>query len=518
MEKSELWLLWAVLSASLIFFYLTILRRSAAAAGGKGGKPPLPPGPTPLPLIGNLLSLRGGVIHDKLAALARVYGPVMMIKLGLNDAVIISSRDAAREAFTRYDRHLAARAIPDTFRANGFHERSAVFLPSSDERWKALRGIQGTHIFTPRGLATVRPVRERKVRDIIGYFRDHAGEELVIRQAIHTGVLNLVSSSFFSMDIADMGSETARELREHVDEIMTVFAQPNVSDYFPFLRRLDLQGLRRSTKRRFDRIFSILDDIIERRLVDRSARGASSNNKSKQHHDGDFLDALLELMVAGKMERDDVSAMLFEGFVAGGDTVAFTLEWVMADLLRNPPVMAKLRAELDDVLGGKDEASIEEHDAARLPYLQAVLKESMRLHSVGPLLHHFAAEDGVVVGGYAVPRGATVLFNTRAIMRDPAAWERPEEFAPERFLLRETPLDFRGKEADFLPFGSGRRVCPGIPLAERVMPFILALMLHTFEWRLPDGMSPEELDVSEKFMSVNVLAVPLKAVPVKVIN
>ncbi|EAY74547.1 hypothetical protein OsI_02439 [Oryza sativa Indica Group] len=524
MEKSsELWLLWAVFSSSLVFLYLTIRRRSGA---GAGGKPPLPPGPTPLPLIGNLLDLRGGVIHDKLAALARVYGPVMMIKLGLNDAVIISSRDAAREAFTRYDRHLAARAIPDTFRANGFHERSAVFLPSSDERWKALRGIQGTHIFTPRGLAAVRPVRERKVRDIIAYFRDHAGEELVIRQAIHTGVLNLVSSSFFSMDIAGMGSETARELREHVDEIMTVFAQPNVSDYFPFLRRLDLQGLRRSTKRRFDRIFSILDDIVERRLVDRGERGgeggASSNSsKSKHQYDGgDFLDALLELMVTGKMERDDVTAMLFEAFVAGGDTVAFTLEWVMADLLRNPPVMAKLRAELDDVLGGKDQSAIEEHDTARLPYLQAVLKESMRLHSVGPLLHHFAAEDGVVVGGYAVPRGATVLFNTRAIMRDPAAWERPEEFAPERFLAREgkAPVDFRGKEADFIPFGSGRRLCPGIPLAERVMPYILALMLREFEWRLPDGVSPEELDVSEKFMSVNVLAVPLKAVPVKVIN
>uniref|UniRef100_A0A0E0JK65 Cytochrome P450 n=1 Tax=Oryza punctata TaxID=4537 RepID=A0A0E0JK65_ORYPU len=321
------------------------------------------------------------------------------------------------------DRHLAARANPDTFRANGFHEWSV-----------ALRGIQGTHIFTPRGLATVRPVRERKVCDIIGYFRDHAGRSSSSgRPSIPACSTSCRAPS--SPWTSPTWAQTPRELREHVDEIMTVFAQPNVSDY-PFLHRLHLQGLRRSTKRRFDRIFSILDDIVERR--------ASSNNKSKHHHEG-------------------------------GDTVVFTLEWVMANLLRNPPVMAKLRAELDDMLGGKDEASIEEHDTARLPNLQAVLKESMRLHSVGPLLHHFVAEDGVVVGGYAVPRGAT------------------------------TPLDFRGKETDFLPFWSGRSVCPGIPLAERVMPFILALMLHTFEWRLSDGMSPDELDVSEKFMSVNVL-------------
>uniref|UniRef100_I1P1G9 Cytochrome P450 n=1 Tax=Oryza glaberrima TaxID=4538 RepID=I1P1G9_ORYGL len=145
----------------------------------------------------------------------------------------------------------------------------------------------------------------------------------------------------------------------------------------------------------------------------------------------------------------------------------------------------------------------------------AVVKEAMRLHPVGPiLLPHRAVEDGVEIGGYAVPRGAMVIFNAWAIMRDAAARERPDEFVPERFM--ETTIDFRGKEYEYLPLGSGRRLCPGLPLAERVVPFVLASLLRAFEWRLPDGVSADELDVSERFNTANVLAVPLKVVPLPV--
>uniref|UniRef100_A0A0D3F6M5 Cytochrome P450 n=1 Tax=Oryza barthii TaxID=65489 RepID=A0A0D3F6M5_9ORYZ len=475
MENSQVWLLWGALSVAVLFYLSTLRRRYA------GGKP-LPPGPTPLPLIGNL-HLAGGTFHHKLRDLARVHGPVMTLKLGLATNVVISSREAAIEAYTKYDRHLAARATPDTFRACGFADRSMVFIPSSDPQWKALRGIQGSHVFTPRGLA---------------------GEEVLVGHAMYTGILNMVSFSYFSVDIVDMGSQMARELREVVDDIILVVGKPNVSDFYPFLRPLDLQGLRRWTTKRFNRVFSIMGDIIDRRLA--------HIRDGKPRHD-DFLDSLLELMATGKMERVNVVNMLFEAFVAGVDTMALTLEWVMAELLHNPAIMARVRAELSDVLGGKE--AVEEADAARLPYLQAVLKEAMRLHPVGALLlPHFAAEDGVEIGGYAVPRGSTVLFNAWAIMRDPAAWERPDEFVPERFLGRSPPLDFRGKDVEFMPFGSGRRLCPGLPLAERVVPFILASMLHTFEWKLPGGMTAEDVDVSEKFKSANVLAVPLKAVPV----
>jgi cytochrome P450 len=174
--------------------------------------------------------------------------------------------------------------------------------------------------------------------------------------------------------------------------------------------------------------------------------------------------------------------------------------------------MAKVRAELDGAFGSKE--TVEEPDAASLPYLQAVVKEAMRLHPVAPiLLPHLAAEDGVEVGGYTVPKGSTVIFNAWAIMRDPGVWERPDEFLPERFLDEAAGVEFRGKDFEFIPFGAGRRLCPGLLMAERVVPHIVASLLHGFDWRLPEGVSTEQLDLSEKFTTVNVLAVPLRAVP-----
>ncbi|PAN35749.1 hypothetical protein PAHAL_6G231300 [Panicum hallii] len=493
--ETELWLLWATLAVSLLY-YLSILRRGTGASR-------LPPGPRPLPIVGNLLDLRGH-LHHTLARLARAHGPVMRVRLGLTTAVVVSSRDAAGEAFAKHDRRLAARAVPDAARALGFSERSMIWLPSSDPRWKALRGLVAAHVFSPRSLAAVRGVRERKVRDLVGYLRGRAGREVDVGQAVYGGVLNLVSSAFFSIDVVDVGAESAQGLRELVEAIVEAIAKPNVSDLIPFLRPLDLQGWRRYTAGRYEEIFRVLDGIIDRRLAE-----ASSSRDTKY---GDFLDALLELLSTGKVARDDLTTILFDVFAAGSDTIAITVEWAMAELLRNPSTMAKVRAELDGAFGSKE--TVEEPDAASLPYLQAVVKEAMRLHPVAPiLLPHLAAEDGVEVGGYTVPKGSTVIFNAWAIMRDPGVWERPDEFLPERFLDEAAGVEFRGKDFEFIPFGAGRRLCPGLLMAERVVPHIVASLLHGFDWRLPEGVSTEQLDLSEKFTTVNVLAVPLRAVP-----
>ncbi|KAK8451261.1 hypothetical protein SEVIR_6G183100v4 [Setaria viridis] len=430
----------------------------------------------------------------------------MRLKLGLTTAVVVSSRGAAREAFARHDRRLAARAVPDAARALRFSDRSMIWLPSSDPRWKALRGIVATHVFSPRGLAAARGVRERKVRDLVGHLRDRAGLEVDVGQAVYGGVLNLVSSAFFSVDVVDdVGAESARGLRELMEAIIKAIAKPNVSDLVPFLRPLDLQGWRRRTAGHYWEIFRILDGIIDRRL-------AEASSSSKVTH-GDFLDALLELLSAGKVARDNLTTILFDVFVAGSDTIAITVEWAMAELLRNPSIMAKVRMELDGVLGDKE--TVQEPDVASLPYLQAVVKEAMRLHPVAPiLLPHQAVEDGVEIGGYMVPKGSTVIFNAWAIMRDPEVWERPEEFVPERFLDEAASVELRAKDFEFIPFGAGRRLCPGLPMAERVVPHIVASLLHGFDWRLPEGVSNEQLDLSEKFTTVNVLVVPLRAVPV----
>ncbi|CAL5001704.1 unnamed protein product [Urochloa decumbens] len=455
MER-ESWLLLSATLAVSVVSYLAILRLRSGAGR-------LPPGPRPLPLIGNLLDLRGGNLHHTLARLARAHGaPVMRLELGLAAAVVISSRDAAAEAFTRHDRRLAARAVPDATRALGFSDRSMVWMPSSDPRWKALRGVVAAHVFSPRSLAAARGARERKARDLVDYLRGRAGEVVAVGEAVYGGVLNLVSSAVCSVDVVDVGAESAAGLREAVEDLVELVAKPNVSDLFPFLRRLDLQGRRRHAARQIGKVIRVLDGIIDRRLAD-----AKTSSMAKQKQGDDFLGTLLELVSTGKITREDVTTILFDVFTAGSDTIAIT--------------------------------------------------EAMRLHPVAPiLLPHQAVEDGVEIGGYAVPKGTTVIFNAWAIMRDPAAWERPDEFLPEKFLdgAAAKVVDFRGKDYEFIPFGSGRRMCPGVPMAERVVPLILASLLHAFEWRLPDGLPAEKLDVSEKFTTANVMAVPLKAVPV----
>lgn len=206
-----------------------------------------------------------------------------------------------------------------------------------------------------------------------------------------------------------------------------------------------------------------------------------------------------------------MACVLQDLFIAGTETNSLSVQWAMAELLRHPAVMSKVRAELQQVLGEKQYP--DESDISRLPYLRAVLMESMRLHSPSPLLiPHQAMAEGAEVRGFVVPKGATVIVNLWAVMRDPAVWTQPEEFVPERFVGAD--MDFRGKDRfEFMPFGAGRRACPGMPMATRVVTLILASLLHRFEWRLPEGMQPGDVDVRDRYrMSLNMVT-PIKAVP-----
>lgn len=184
----------------------------------------------------------------------------------------------------------------------------------------------------------------------------------------------------------------------------------------------------------------------------------------------------------------------------------------MAELLHNPDKLSKVLSELRENVGSKQ---VEEMDITKLPYLQAVLKETLRKHPVAPLLlPHIVSDSGVEIGGYAIPKGAQVMVNVYSIGRDPAVWPEPEVFRPERFL--ENDMDLRGHNFELIPFGSGRRTCPGVPLVLRMIPLFLATLLQTFEWTLPDGMKPSDMDMSEAFEGAVVLAAPLTAIPVPI--
>lgn len=196
-------------------------------------------------------------------------------------------------------------------------------------------------------------------------------------------------------------------------------------------------------------------------------------------------------------------------FIAGTETNSTTTEWAMTELLLNPNIMAKVRQEITEKIGAK--GKIEEAEILKLPYFQSVLKETMRLHLVVPLLLPHKTETDVSLSGYLIPKDTQVLVNAWGIARDPDYWENPNCFIPQRFLGSE--MDFKGRHFSFLPFGSGRRMCPGIRLAERVISLMIASLVTRFEWKLPNNIAPQELDMTDSFGITLQRASPLLVVP-----
>ncbi|KAI6706776.1 hypothetical protein NL676_009738 [Syzygium grande] len=196
-------------------------------------------------------------------------------------------------------------------------------------------------------------------------------------------------------------------------------------------------------------------------------------------------------------------------FIAGSDTSALTTEWAMAELLRNPSLLQRSRDELVAVIGtGRP---VQESDTHHLLYLQAIVKETLRLHPAVPLLLPYISKNNVEVCGYVVPKGMQVLVNAWAIGRDPNYWEDPLLFRPERFL--GSNVNYKGRYFEYIPFGAGRRICPGLPLAIRMVHLVVASLIQSFNWKLPEGMAPESLDMQEQFGVTLRKVIPLRAIP-----
>ena len=196
--------------------------------------------------------------------------------------------------------------------------------------------------------------------------------------------------------------------------------------------------------------------------------------------------------------------------VGGTDTSATAIEWALTELLRHPEVMNRVREELNSVVGPNQ--LVKEEDLDHLPYFNAIVKETLRLHPATPLGVPRKANQPFRLQGYDLPAGTHMFINQWAIHRDPATYDRPEEFVPERFLEGEGGADvsiFGDTQYQLVPFGSGRRNCAGMPMAMLVIPLILAHLIHSVDWQLPEGQRVEDLDMSEIFGVSAAKLVPL---------
>ncbi|TKY60341.1 Cytochrome P450 CYP736A12 [Spatholobus suberectus] len=210
-----------------------------------------------------------------------------------------------------------------------------------------------------------------------------------------------------------------------------------------------------------------------------------------------------------RIERPNIKAIMLDMLAGSMDTSATAIEWTISELLKNPRVMKKVQMELETVVGMK--SKVEESDLDKLEYLDMVIKESMRIHPVGPLLIPHQSIEDCMVGDFFIPKKSRVIVNAWTIMRDPRAWDDAEKFWPERF--EGSSIDVRGRDFQLIPFGSGRRGCPGMQLGLTVVRLAVAQLVHCFDWKLPNNMLPTELDMTEEFGLAMPRANHLLAIP-----
>ncbi|CAL5442247.1 unnamed protein product [Camellia sinensis] len=470
-------LLLCVLIICTLVQALISLAKSSKNSPGK-----LPPGPTPLPLIGNFLKLSDKP-HKSLAELAKIYGPIMTIKLGQVNTVVISSPTMAK------DLCFSNRSIPDNVRAQNHNQFSATWMPISTQWQNSAKST----------IPTFSPLNNSTQTNTYGVAVD------ICKAAFRT-TFNLLSNTIFSMELSDdRNRDIARELKEAVWSSMEHFGTPNWSDYFPVLKKIDPQGIRRQTTSDFGRLIAVFDRLIDQQLELKKTQGCLSSN--------DVLDALLNISgvdQSDSIDRTHIQHLLLDIFIAGTKTTPSTMEWAMAKILHNPKTLFEARVELEKTISkGKQ---VKESDIPQLSYLRAIVKETFRKHPTVPLLVPRKVEVDVEVCGFTVPKGTQVLVNAWGIGRDRSTWESSNLFMPERIL--GSRVDVRGQDFELIPFGAGRRICPGLPLAMRMLHLMLGSLIYSFDWKLVDGISPKEMNMEEKFGFTLKKAQPLRVAPV----
>ncbi|XP_061350057.1 geraniol 8-hydroxylase-like [Gastrolobium bilobum] len=466
----------------------------------------LPPGPTPLPIIGNLLQL-GNKPHHSLAKLSDIHGPIMTLKLGQVTTIVISSADMAREVLQTHDLLLSNRTVPDALSVLNHDQYSLSFMRVSP-RWRDLRKICNNNLFSNKTLDASQALRRKKLNDLLNDINkcSETGEAVDIGRAAFKTTINLLSNTFFSADFVHSAAE-AGEYKEIVVSILKEVGAPNLSDFFPALKMLDLQGIRKRSIVSVKKVLTIFRRFVSERMKVREGTGSSSND--------DVLDALLNISQENgkiEMDKDEIEHLLLNIFVAGTDTTTYTLEWAMAELIHNPKIMSKVEKELEQVVGKGN--TVEETDVSRLPYLNAVIKETFRVHPPVPLLLPRKAEIDVEIGGYVIPKDAQVLVNAWVVGRDPTKWDNPNVFIPERFL--DSEVDIKGHHFELIPFGSGRRICPGLPLAVRMLPLMLGSLVNCYNWKLEEGINLDDLDKEDEYGITLEKSQPVRIVPTKV--
>ncbi|KAI4373755.1 hypothetical protein MLD38_011839 [Melastoma candidum] len=470
----------------------------------------LPPGPPPLPVIGNLHQL-GPLPHQSLWRLSRVYGPVLLVHLGRVPTVVLSSAKAAREVLKTHDLDTCSRPrLIGTGRLS-YNYIDIAFAPYGDY-WREMRKLCIVELFSAKRVDGSRFVREEEVEALLEQIGESAasGSAVDLSKSLMGLSAAIVSRVAFGRSFRGLGAAEGNMLVHIVHEALAMLGSFSASDFFPYFGWIidRFSGLHKRLEKNFHELDRFYQQIINDHLQDHK----------EERDEGDIVDLLLEMeknrTQLGEnniFTRDHTKAILMDIFLAGVDTGSIIMEWTMTELARNPRVMKKLQDEIRSCVGNKK--AVTEDDLDQLQYLKLVLKESMRLHPPSVLLIPRETMRHFKLFGYDIPLGTRIQVNAWGIGRDPELWEDPEKFYPERF--ENSPIDYKGQHFELLIFGSGRRGCPGIYMGMVTVELAIANLLHRFDWRLPDGMTREDMNMEEGAGLTVFKKVPLLLVPVE---
>ncbi|XP_022864424.1 cytochrome P450 76C1-like [Olea europaea var. sylvestris] len=460
----------------------------------------LPPGPRGLPILGYLPFLRTN-LHRQFTELAHHYGPIYRLWLGKKLCLVINSPSLIKEVVRDQDTILANHDAPVAGLISTYGGMDVLWSPYGPY-WRDMRKLFVRELLSNNNLEASYNMRKDEVRKAIRNVYTKIGTSIEIGELAFVTEFNVVMNLLWGGTID--GHKRA-EFRKVASKVVDLIGKPNISDFFPVLARFDIQGIAKEMKNCLAHIDGILDNVINEHMKTDSSGGEEDNRKN------DFLQILLELKEKNtSINLIQIKAILVDIAIGGTDTTATTVEWVMTEILRNPDVIKTVQQELTNVVGINK--SVEEFHVAKLKYLDAVVKETFRLHPPLPLLVPRISSESCTVGRYTIPKGSRVFLNTWSVQMDPQIWENPSEFRPKRFLNGDGGKlwDYLGNSLEYLPFGSGRRICPGLHLAEKMVMYVLASLLHSFDWTIPEG---QNLDVSETFGIVMRKTEPLFAIP-----
>ncbi|GJZ32968.1 costunolide synthase-like protein [Tanacetum coccineum] len=483
-----------IVSGLVVLFYFVLNKRAKSSKVVN-----LPPGPPKLPIIGNIHQLAGLLPHRAFRDLSRKHGPIMHIQLGQVSMVVISSPRLAKEVLKTHDIALADR--PKTFGSElVLYGNSDIALASYSEYWRQLKKISSLELLSAKKVRSFGPIREQELKRFIEFLHLSSGKPVNLHQAIAEAINNVVCIASFGKNCKHQ-----QALLEFLDEFARVNSGFYVADLFPDIKFLYVvSGLRSKLMKLHKTLDKIFNDIFEEHV---------GTHRHSLAEDEDLLDVLLKLKEEGGLEfpitNNNIKAIFVDIFAGGTDTSTTTIGWAMTEMIRHPSVMEKAQAEVRQYFKGK--RKIMETDIQGLSYLQSVIKETLRLHPPIPLLLPHVCREQCKVGGYDIPVKMKVIVNGWACSTDPEYWEDADTFKPERF--ENTPIDFMGTNYHFIPFGSGRRMCPGINFGMVSVELFLAQMLYNFNWKLPDGLSPVDIDMTESEGMLTAKKVHLYLIP-----